>query len=368
MATLRRAVSRKVRILGPVPPPHGGVSVYVNALRELLKADGVRTWSYPYRNAGALDVSFFRHRRLGIVPLALNDGYGATVLDASHFHLEYPNALLISAWLVLKTLGRFEWIKTIHDGSLPGRFSRFSSVDKRLFRLACSGVSEFIVVNEHLRQWLQCEIKVRQRVTTIPPLLPLPAARGEPHLSPSLMKEMEKYLASPKRVCSIGVFARDYGFADIAAAVESLRQETGSDIGLLLLDGVFDRDEEYRKDVLQAREWITVIENAPHHQVFPILRSSNAFARGFRAESFGLSRVEAVWCGVPVVATEAGETRGMLTYDFGDRVALRDQLRRALYDPPADLAAHAAVFRAEAERNLQAIRNILRLESAPQQP
>ena len=32
----------------------------------------------------------------------------------------------------------------------------------------------------------------------------------------------------------------------------------------------------------------------------------------------GISRIEALWCGVPVVATRAGETRGMLLYDFGD--------------------------------------------------
>jgi glycosyltransferase involved in cell wall biosynthesis len=84
--------------------------------------------------------------------------------------------------------------------------------------------------------------------------------------------------------------------------------------------------------------------------------------RAFAYESYGISRVEAIWCGVPVVATRAGETRGMLTYEFGDVDALVEQLRRALYDPPReDLAAWAAQFRREAEENLRAIKETLGL-------
>jgi glutathione S-transferase len=66
---------------------------------------------------------------------------------------------------------------------------------------------------------------------------------------------------------------------------------------------------------------------------------------------------------VPVVATRAGETRGMLTYEFGDVDALVAQLRRALYAPPReDLSAWAAQYRREAEENLRAIKETLDLE------
>jgi glycosyltransferase involved in cell wall biosynthesis len=107
---------------------------------------------------------------------------------------------------------------------------------------------------------------------------------------------------------------------------------------------------------LRGREWITVLKNVAHPHVFQILKRCDAFVRGTSAEGYGLSRVEAIWCGLPVVATRAGETRGMLLYDFGDVNGLTAQLRRALSGGHArETAAWAETYRREAEENLKAI-------------
>ena len=113
---------------------------------------------------------------------------------------------------------------------------------------------------------------------------------------------------------------------------------------------------------MKGREWVTVVENVPNPDVYKVLRSSDAFVRAFGRESYGISRVEALWCGLPVVATTAGETRGMLTYEFGDVETLTRQLRRALYEPEAcDVARWAAQYRREAEDNLGRLREVLGL-------
>src|SRR5205807_8542429 len=144
--------------------------------------------------------------------------------------------------------------------------------------------------------------------------------------------------------------------------VEALRREMDVDIGLVLLDGRFARDESYRADVLHGRDWITVLEDVPNEEVFPILKASDVFVRAFGQESYGISRVEAIWCGVPVVATNVGETRGMLTYEFGDIQALIGQLRRALFqEKPDDLRAASAMFHREAERKLEELKRVLGL-------
>jgi glycosyltransferase involved in cell wall biosynthesis len=84
--------------------------------------------------------------------------------------------------------------------------------------------------------------------------------------------------------------------------------------------------------------------------------------RGFGSESYGISRVEALWCGVPAVATTAGETRGMLTYEFGDVSALERQLRRALGGAAREeIGAWAEVYRREAGENLRALKDTLGL-------
>ncbi|MBA3243161.1 MAG: glycosyltransferase family 4 protein [Acidobacteria bacterium] len=356
-------MSRKVILLGPLPPPFGGVSVYLSFLFERLKGRVAGIWAYYGDAEYALSgVRLFRHRRLGIVALMLREGRGARVLDATHFHLEHPHALLLPVWLVLKHLLRVRWYKNVLDGSLPARQREFTRVRRLLFRLAINSVDEFIVVSEELRRWLRDEVKVRQPIKVIPCLLPIPRRHLEATLPARMEVALMPFARRPKRVCSVGVFIPDYGFAHVAEAVERMREETAEDIGLVLLDGTFARDENYRAEVLRGRDWITVLENVPNTFVYQVLKRSDAFVRAFGPESYGISRVEATWCGLPVVATRAGETRGMLLYDFGDVDSLVRQLKTALFEPPlGEVERWAEQFRLEAEENLRALESALDL-------
>src|SRR5919205_586817 len=56
-------MSKKVALLGPYPPPHGGVSIYVAALFESLRSRGLRLWTYGDRelNGERQNVSLIRN-------------------------------------------------------------------------------------------------------------------------------------------------------------------------------------------------------------------------------------------------------------------------------------------------------------------
>src|SRR5918998_5897300 len=127
-------MSRKVILLGPLPPPFGGVSVYLSFLFEHLRGRASAVWAYYGDDVYAREgVRFFRHRRLGLVPLLLRGGRGARFLDVTHFHLEHPNPLLLPAWLLMKRLLGFEWYKNILDGTLPARYADFTPARRLLF-------------------------------------------------------------------------------------------------------------------------------------------------------------------------------------------------------------------------------------------
>jgi glycogen(starch) synthase len=348
-------MSKKVVLLGPYPPPHGGVSIYVSTLFEHLKARGLHLWAYGEREVRGPRVHFMKDKRRELVPLALREGRGARVCDCTHFLLEYPSAL-VPVWLLLKRVLGFEWVKILHDGSLPSRHAAFDGARRALFRLAAGGVTEFVVVSEELGRWLREELRVTQPVSVVKSLLPLIRGTEDDSLPAELEAATADYTRRARRVCSVGAFIPEYGFLHAAEAVERLRRETGEDVGLLLLDGDFASDESYRREVLRGRGWVTVSKNVAHADVFRLMRRSHAFVRGFGLESYGLSRVEAIWAGLPVVATRAGETRGMLLYDFGDVDALTRQLRRALSGGHArETAGWAASYTREAEENLKAI-------------
>lgn len=348
-------MSKKVVLLGPYPPPYGGVSIYISTLFEVLKSRGVNLWTYGDEEARGTSVFYMRDKRRELVPLVLREGRGARVADCTHFIVEYPGAL-VPVWVILKRLLGFEWIKIIQDGSLPSRHKKFGPLRLALFRLAAGAVTEFVVLSEELERWLIEEVGVRQKVSLIKNLFPIAYSDAQTALPAETEAALAAYLRRGKKVCSIGVFIPDYGFAHVAEAVERLRRETGEDVGLVLLDGDFASDEEYRSEVLRGRDWINVLKNVAHPHVFQILRRSDAFVRGVVFEGYGLSRVEAIWCGLPVVATRAGETRGMLLYDFGDVEELAAQLRRALSGAHTrETSAWAACYRREAEENLAAI-------------
>jgi glycosyltransferase involved in cell wall biosynthesis len=355
-------MSKKVVLLGPYPPPHGGVSIYVKTLFGHLKARGLRLWTYGDREVRDPQVRFMKDKRRALVPLLLREGRGARIGDCTHFLFEYPSAL-VPVWLLLKRLLGFEWVKILHDGSLPTRHTTFSRARRTLFRLACGGVSEFVVVSEELERWLQAELRVTQPVSVVKSLLPVARDERDRALPAELEAALADYTRRARHVCSVGAFITDYGFLHAARAVERVRRETGEDVGLLLLDGDFTSDAAYREEVLRGREWVTVLKNVSHAYVFEVMRRSDVFVRGFGLESYGLSRVEAIWCGLPVVATRAGETRGMLLYDFGDVDELTRQLQRALSGGHARATAEwGATYTREAEANLKAITAKLGLE------
>lgn len=353
-------MNRRIILFGPLPPPYGGVAIYMKALVAYLRGPEVRVWTYGGAQPDDAAVRFIAHRRLGTLWALLEEGRNARILDASHFHLEYPNLLLLPVWLVLKRWLGFEWYKNVLDGSLPKRYPHFGALQRWLFRRAVNAVDEFVVVSEDLRRWLKDEITVHQPITVIPCLVPTLPGGDNASLSTATEELIKPYLGHDQRVCCIGVFFPSYGFKDVAEAVAALRERTAKDIGLLLLDGGFVCDERYRDQVLRAHDWITVLEKVPNPEIYEILKRSDVFVRAFADESYGISRVEALWCGLPVVATRAGETRGMLLYDFGAVEQLVDQLEAALFSPRlAEGNAWAERYRREAEANLQAVAKVL---------
>jgi glycosyltransferase involved in cell wall biosynthesis len=325
--------------------------------------NSVRVWTYGGAQPKDPSVRFVAHRRLGTLRALIAEGPQSRILDASHFHLEYPNALLLLVWLTLKWWLGFEWYKNVHDGSLPKRYPKFGALRRWLFHRAANAVDEFVVVSEDLRNWLRDEAKVPGPITVVPGLLPKKPGANESHLSSMTENLLAPYLTRPTRVCSIGVFFPSYGFRDVAEAVEELRKRTGKDIALVLVDGAFVRDEDYRDEVLCDREWITVLEEVCHSDVSEILKRSDVFVRAFADESYGISRIEALWSETPVIATRAGETRGMMLYDFGDVEQLVNQLQSVLsYPTIQEPNPWAARYRLEAEENLQAMARVLGVE------
>lgn len=344
-------------LFGPYPPPYGGVSIYMETLNEFLKKSGFECKLRIYPGWINSKEDMVRPNFMNIYRNFHNISRNDICLDSCTLLLEYPSAQVIFTWLLIKALKGFKWIKIIHDGSLPSRYQSFGLIQKSFFHLSINYVDEFVAVSNDLSNWLSTKINVKQKVSSIGSLLPiLPDVFNSPLIS-QIEKSISRY---DKLICSIGAFIPTYGFKHIAVAVESIRRESGLNIGLLLIEGSFAHDENYKSEVMQQRDWIIVLRDIPHSQVLQILKRSDVFVRGVAFESYGLSRVEALWSGAPVVATSVGETRGMLLYEFGEEKELIEQIKRALFKTrKEDIKAWGDHFYKEAKSNLTSLTRLI---------
>lgn len=122
--------------------------------------------------------------------------------------------------------------------------------------------------------------------------------------------------------------------------------------------------------------------NLPHAQAREQLRRSMAMVIASTMEGGANVIIEAVTCGVPVIASDISGNRGMLGDDYdayftaGDAVALAALIDRCLNDAPfyaqllAQCAARAALFTPAAEQAalLQLVDNLCDPAQAPLQP
>lgn len=352
----------KTILFGPLPPPFGGVAIFMTAIGTRALRHGVSVLSYTGKplDESQNEILFINHRRLGHLAALWRVGRRARVTDSTHFHIEYPNALLVPLWLLAKSILGFKWIKIVHDGSLPSRHKSFGRLAKWLFKVAIHNIDEFVVCSRALETWLRYDVGVAGKIAFVPPLLPLPPDEQGENLEEKAAESLGRFSRHNKRVCAVGIFIPSYGFHHVANAIEQLRHETREDIGLLIADGVFERDEDFRSEVLKGRDWIEVAENVPHSNLQQIYKQSNVFVRSFAHESYGLSRVEAIWCGVPVIATNVGETRGMLVYEYGDEATLIAHLKSVLSgEYVSDTKMWADEFQSEAQMNAESYLKII---------
>ena len=356
-------MSQRIILFGPLPPPYGGLSVLLSSLLGHLKDCPIFVWAIFGSNWNDSRITRFNHRRLGVIKALAKQGSKSRIVDFTHFHLEYPNPILLPIWLIAKTLLGFEWIKHVNDGSLPARYSKFSGSQKRRFKSALKSIDELIVVNSDLRDWLIEEIGITQKLTLIPSLFNIPAEIQNAPLSATTSATLNSLNKHSRLVCSIGTFIPSYGFQHVAEAVERMRASLATDIGLLLLDGSFAHDASFRENVLKGRDWITVLTDVPNPEIYQVLSRFDVFVRAFEAESYGISRVEAIWSGTPVIAVDIGETRGMLTYRFGDIDTLAQLIGDVLSGTTrVDLTSWANLYRAEADENLRRFVETVRID------
>lgn len=351
-------MGNKIIIMGPYPPPAGGVATFVNKLYSNLKGKDTLLWAYT-DNINFKENQYKINGKLELVPLLLKYSFKAKIVDSWGYFLEYPSTgklsiINIFSFYALKKLLRFKWIKIIHDGTLPERYKSFSKRQSWIFQKSLNTMDDIVVVNPSLKDWLINYIGINKTITVSKSLLPIDNA-FEDKKDALKLNNIYDYIIS-----TVGAFTADYGIKHIVEAVEKIRNEKNINICLIILSSSFTQDEEYKNNLLADRNWIIVSEDADTKNVIQIFKQSKVFVRACRYESYGLSKVEALMCGVPVICTNTGETRGMVTYEFGDVETLKQKICEVLDKDSRMNEYWVSKYKEEAYENLNKILGIIK--------
>ena len=323
-----------VLILGPVPPPFGGMSIHLSRLVPLLENRGLDVAVLNHFRSASASFVVGVLRRNPVRYYLLPRRFPARIV---HYH--HTGWLNLVATALGKRNQQARYVVTLHGDSifkhlrLDGRLE----IRRRITKWALLRFDAVIAVNEEIAKAIRPDLAGKQ-VAVIPAFLEPPDASSEAY-EPAL----EAFLASGR---TLVVAAYDVKFlhrgselygldlavgamADLAAewpglrlalfvAKRPLRPTARRHLALL----------EQRLEQAGIRERAYIAFGCP---LLPALRENVIFVRPTRADGDALSIREAQQAGIPVVASDVSERPpGVVLFPAGDVVGLCSALRAVL--------------------------------------
>ena len=341
-------MSMRVLLLGPYPPPHGGVGSNLVSIHELLRKKGLSSQVINITRSRRAEGEGVLYPRswLQLLVLLLRLRY-----DIVHLHIGgnvTPRLLALS--LVCCMMPRRKAVLTFHSGGYPaskeGSSARPRSFRGFVFRRfdRIVGVNREIV--ELFRRFGVPEEKVR---------LILPHALSSEATARALPERFDGFIRSHRPVLlTVGGLEPEYDCAIQIEALGAVRTKHPS-AGLVIVgSGSLEPDlrgtigsKPYARDILLCGD-------VPHDDTLLAMRACDVFLRTTRYDGDSIAVREALHLGVPVIATDTGmRPAGVRLIPVADPRALERAIMLQLEQP--------AVSRGPAESSEENIEAVLAL-------
>jgi GalNAc-alpha-(1->4)-GalNAc-alpha-(1->3)-diNAcBac-PP-undecaprenol alpha-1,4-N-acetyl-D-galactosaminyltransferase len=323
--TARARKPKPTYIVGRIPPPYGGVSVFVGRRIDQLKREGAA----PVH----LDPGRPLHLLAGLVRSRLSGG------------MIEVNSLSTGALLLLASTGNLRRT-VVYDHNHSRSFRDLSRTRQKLLGHLLRRVRAVRLVGDHLRpnyngRW----IRLPHSVEVVSPFL-APPKHTESDIVAAYPMTLRTFIDErrPLLVSSVWRFsplpAEDvYGVHLCLALIRRLKERFPS-VGLVLALGD-STPVGGGNDLARVVEgWglnDSVLVTAGHGELWPITRRADVFVRATSTDGASVSVLEALCFGCPVAATNVvPRPEGVRLFEHGDL----DGLEQAVLDALATGAAH----------------------------
>ena len=290
----------RVLLMGPYPPPHGGVQTNLVALRQLLRARGIPC---PV-------INLTRHRRAEdeeiYYPPNVFQVLGLLVrlrYDISHLHIggNLSGRLLLLA-LVCCLLPRRRTVLTFHSGGYPSSEAGQSAAPRTFRGFVLRRFDRLISVNQELSQLFRKFGVAPERIRLI-----YPHAISLDSFGTSLPDELAQFFQAHKpTLVTVSGLEPEYEVPlqiDVLAAV----RERFPQAGLVIIGaGSLEAEISQKIESKPYAEHILLCGDMPHAITLRAIAESDLLLRTTQYDGDSISVREALLSGTPVIATDNG--------------------------------------------------------------
>ena len=325
--------SKRIAVLGPLPPPLGGVAVHVQRVIAKLKAQGCTVFHFNTCAEYRYRYTMFYLMRLAFFLMFKRP-------EQVHLHTLYlSNGLRELALLMqLKKRLRFELILIEHDCRYL--YTKDRAWKDRFNRLLLDVEKHVYIGNLTAQSFVENGITRAHETTTEGAFLP-PDRTQEQYILLTYPKELFPFLYRHDTILLANAFALSllsgkdlYGFDLCIKLVKALRKK-GNNIGLVFVLGQIG-DASYfdfcmhmiKQYGLQNHIFIVTGQK----ELWPLMKLADVFLRPTLSDGASVSIEEALWCGTPVIASDVCvRPKEVMLFKVGDERDLQKAVEKLLF-------------------------------------
>lgn len=304
-------MNKQILLVGPFPPPLGGISVHNQRLHQLLENESFKVTKVSTHNPN-------RNRLLNIFELLKQiNRYKGNLI---HLHVSAFESFVFVIpfiWLILMCKKDKKLVVTIHSGRFLSVYNKFSSINKLIISFFLKKTNHVIAVSSELKFFLMEEIGIPEtKISVIPAFLPPDKNANDSDLRKVIDKRK-------KNVVIAGALKELYGFDVVIKAIK-----TDSNL-LNLYNFIFvfymDSDPDYAKQILNDcnKLGIHFFREMDSKDFISLLNLSDVFLRPTTTDGDSVAVREAIYLGKCVIASDSVERPDRVhTFKTSDPVSL----------------------------------------------
>lgn len=321
-------------LMGPYPPPHGGVQTHIVALREYLTS----------RGDSCSVINITRHRT-AIEPGVYHPPSAPALIqvvrelkpDVIHLHVGGPLPGRVLALALACTQLAPRSIFTFHSGGYPSSPEGRTASPGTLRGWILRQFDHVIAVNAELGALFSRFGVEARRISVIEPH----SVGALPALQPDDARpDIDAFVAKhTPLLLSVGLLEPEYDVPAQIRALEALRSSHPG-AGLLLI-GSGSLEAELRALIAASpcRDHILLAGDVQHRRTLHAIATCSALLRTTLYDGDAISVREALGLGTPVIATDNGmRPAGVHLVPIGNDDALQAMIRKVLSAPRALVA------------------------------